>query len=100
MKITTNKTYTFKLVSGEEFIAKVIEINEDHLIIAHPISMVLSPKGLEMMPSLFSADAQANVRLNNSSYSMVTEPREDVSDSYFQATTGISVPPRKQIITG
>jgi hypothetical protein len=100
MKITPNKTYTFKLVSGEELIAKVLEVADDHLIVSQPISTVISQQGLQMVPSLFSAEINADVRLNTSSYSMVTEPRGDVSDSYLQATTGISVPPRKQIITG
>lgn len=100
MNIESNKTYTFKLLSGEEFIARVEEVANDHLIISQPISTMLSQQGLQMVPCLFSADIQANVRLNTSSYSMVTEPREDVADSYRQATTGISVPARKQIITG
>lgn len=100
MNITPNKTYTFKLASGEELIAKVLEVFDDHIVISQPISTVISQQGLQMLPSLFSADIHADVRLNNNSYLMVTEPREDVADSYLQATTGIQVPPRKQIITG
>jgi hypothetical protein len=100
MNITPNKTYTFKLTSGEELIAKVLEVFDDHLVISQPISTIIGQQGLQMVPSLFSANITADVRLNNNSYSMVTEPREDVSDSYLQATTGIQVPPRKQIITG
>jgi hypothetical protein len=98
MNIIPNKTYTFKLVSGEEFIAKVIEVKNDFLIINQPISTVITPQGLQMVPSLFSANLDEDIQLNSNSYSMVAEPREDVADSYRQATTGISVPPRKQII--
>jgi hypothetical protein len=98
MNVTPNKTYTFKLVSGEEFIAKVIEVKNDFLIINQPISTVITPQGLQMVPSLFSANLDEDIQLNSNSYSMVAEPREDVADSYRQATTGISVPPRKQII--
>jgi hypothetical protein len=100
MIIETNKTYTFKLVSGEEFVAKVTEVHADYYMISQPISTVISPQGLQMVPSLFSANLDGDVRLNISSYSMVAEPREDVADSYRQATTGITVPTRKQIITG
>jgi hypothetical protein len=98
MNVIPNKTYTFKLVSGEEFIAKVIEVKNDFLIINQPISTVITPQGLQMVPSLFSANLDEDIQLNSNSYSMVAEPREDVADSYRQATTGISVPPRKQII--
>ena len=100
MKIESEQVYTFKLVTGEELIARVEESNDDHLVLTQPISVVISPQGLQMVPSLLSAKQTANVRLNRNSYSMVSEPREDVADSYRQATTGISVPPRKQIITG
>lgn len=100
MNVEPNKTYTFKLVSGEEFVAKVVEVHTDCYIINQPISTVISQQGLQMVPSLFSANLDGDVRLNINSYSMVAEPREDVADSYRQATTGISVPPRKQIITG
>jgi hypothetical protein len=100
MKITPNKTYTFKLVSGEEFLARVEEVHDTHLIVSHPISTVVTSQGLQMVPALFSSNLEENVWLNNNSYTMVATPREDVADSYLQATTGISVPPRKQIITG
>ena len=52
-----------------------------------------------MMPTLFSANKDKNMRLNNSSWAMIAEAREDVRNSYIQATTGIA-PISKQIITG
>ena len=98
-KIETNTVYTFKLITGEDLVAKIIEINPDHMIIDHPISTVLSPQGLQMMPALFSSNQDKTVRLNNSSWAMIAETRDDVRDSWIQATTGIA-PVRKQIITG
>jgi len=99
MKLETNTIYTFKLNTGEELIARVVEINPDHMIIEHPILTVISQQGLQMMPGLFSADLGQNVRLNNASWAMIAETRQDVRDSWIQATTGIA-PVRKQIITG
>ena len=99
MKLETNNIYTFKLNTGEELIARVVEINPDHMIIEHPILTVISQQGLQMMPGLFSADLSENVRLNNASWAMIAETRQDVRDSWIQATTGIA-PVRKQIITG
>ncbi len=97
--LETNTIYTFKLLTGEELVAKVLEINDDHLVVEHPIMTVLSPQGLQMMPGLFSANLDKNVKLNNSSWAMIGETRDDVRDSWIQATTGIA-PIRKQIITG
>jgi hypothetical protein len=99
MILQKDEVYTFKLTSGEELVAKIIEVNDDHLVIAHPISTILGQQGLQMVPTLFSSNVEKNVRLNTSSYALVSEPREDVRDKYIEATTGIA-PIRKQIITG
>ena len=99
MKPEINTVYTFKLLTGEEFVAKIIEINADHMLVEHPILTVISQQGLQMMPALFSANLDKNVRLNNASWAMIAETRDDVRDSWIQATTGIA-PVRKQIITG
>ena len=99
MKLETNTIYSFKLNTGEELVAKIVEINQDHLLIEHPIMTVLSPQGLQMMPGLFSANLDKSIRLNNSSWAMIAETREDVRNSWIQATTGITTV-SKQIITG
>ncbi len=99
MNIENNTIYTFKLSTGEELVSKVVEVNADHIMIEHPILTVISPQGLQMMPGLFSANLDKPVRLNNSSWAMIAEPREDVRNSWIQATTGITTV-SKQIITG
>jgi hypothetical protein len=91
--------YTFKLLTGEEFVAKIEEIQDDYMIISHPILTVLSPQGLQMMPALFSANLDKTVKLNNSSWAMIAETRDDVRNSWIQATTGIA-PVSKSILTG
>lgn len=99
MTIEPNEIYTFKLTTGEEVVAKVLEIHEDSLVIKTPISTVLSQQGLQMMPTLFSSVLEQNVRLNKNAWVMVAVTRNDVRNSYIEATTGIA-PVNKQIITG
>lgn len=99
MKLEINTIYTFKLNTGEELVAKLTAIEADYLQIEHPIMTVLSPQGLQMMPGLFSANLDKSIRLNNSSWAMIADTREDVRNSWIQATTGIA-PVTKQIITG
>jgi hypothetical protein len=99
MKLETNTIYTFKLTTGEEQVAKLVEINQDHYVVEHPILTVISPQGLQMMPGLFSANLDKNVRLNIASCAMIADTREDIRNSWIQATTGIA-PVTKQIITG
>ena len=99
MMLENDEIYTFKLNTGEELVARLTEIHPDHMIIQHPILTVLSPQGLQMMPGLFSANMDKNLRLNTASWAMIAETRDDVRDSWIQATTGIA-PVRKQILTG
>ena len=95
----TNEVYTFKLCTGEEIVARLISQDADYITIEHPILCVLSPQGLQMMPGLFSANLDKSVRLNNSSWAMIADTRDDIRNSWIQATTGIA-PVSKQIITG
>lgn len=99
MNLQTNTIYSFKLNTGEELVAKLVDIDTDYMLIEHPILTVISPQGLQMMPGLFSANLDKKLRLNNSSWAMIAETREDVRNSWIQATTGIT-PVSKQIITG
>lgn len=99
MNIEENQIYTLKLVTGDELVAKITHVAADHLMIDHPILCVLSAQGLQMMPGLFSANLDKNVRLNNASWAMIADCRDDVRNSWIQATTGIA-PVSKQIITG
>jgi hypothetical protein len=100
MKFESGNIYTLKLTSGEELTAKVIEHATDSIEVAQPISMVLGPQGLQMMPSLFSSNPDKTVQINTATIIMQAETREDVRAKYIEATTGIATPPAKQIITG
>lgn len=99
MTITPNEIYTIKLITGEEIVARVVSTDASGMTIEHPILCALSPQGLQMMPALFSAVMDKTVRLNISSWALIATTREDIRNSWIQATTGIA-PVSKQIITG
>ena len=97
-KLEKNDIYTLKLITGEEIVAKVKEDDgSDTLIVTSPISTVVSQQGLQMVPTLFSANQDKSVTINKSSIAMVASPRDDVCASYVEATTGISM--NTQILT-
>lgn len=100
MKFSIGNYYTLKLTSGEELTTRVVAQHDQAIEINQPISMVLSPQGLQMVPSLFSADPECTVTINIHSIMMSAEPREDVRQKYQEATTGIVTPPSRQILTG
>jgi len=100
MDISQDEVYTFKVMSGEEFVAKIIKSDDGVMVVRNPVSTGMTQQGLQMMPSLLSANMEKDVLLYPHSVVMVTETREDVKASYVKATTGIDVPPKKSIITG
>lgn len=94
----TGKTYTFKLNSGEELIAKVINMNADYIEVTNPVSIAPGQQGMQMIPSMFTADIDQEIRLNRSSVSLYAMTDISIADKYLEATTGIKVPEKKIIL--
>lgn len=99
MNLETGKIYTLKLNSGEELVAKVLKTEFGQLQVSHPLSMAMSQQGIQMVPSLFSADLQ-KVDINTASIAMSTPARDDVVKAYTEATTGLDLSTAKQMLTG
>lgn len=98
MEIKNNETYTFKLNSGEELIAKVLDTTDKYVTISSPVSVAPGPNGIGLMPSMFTNDQHENVRLNTNSISLVATTEDAVKMKYIEATTGIQVPTKKMIL--
>jgi hypothetical protein len=98
--IKINCVYTFKLNSGEELIAKVVDVllDENALAINEPVSIAPGPKGMGLVPSMFTSNSRTSARLNISSVALIAETEDQVRDKYREATTGISVPDKKLIL--
>lgn len=90
--------YTFKMNSGEEMVAKVLQSGGDWVILEEPVSIAPGPQGMGLIPSLFTADPKAEIRLNTNSVSLISETDDSVKMKYLEATTGIKVPDKKLIL--
>lgn len=99
-EIEQGKTYTFKLNSGEELIAKVVDIfTEKHTIkISDPVSIAPAQNGMQMIPSMFTAEPGSSVTLNTNSIAMFSTTEDSIKMKYLEATTGIKVPEKKLIL--
>ena len=97
-QLIKNTTYTFKVSSGEEFIAKIIETSPTYLKIDTPVSIAGGNKGLQLIPSMFTADPDSSVMLNTSCVVMCTLTEDSIRMKYVEATTGIQVPDKKIIL--
>lgn len=89
----------FKLVNGDETVAKIVEDNADTFVVAKPCTIVPSPKGLGLIQSMFSAELNNNVTLNKSHVMMHSPVFKDIENHYLQTTTGIQPITKGSIIT-
>ena len=96
--IEPNKVYTFKLNSGEELIAKVIQAVGEFIQIEEPVSIAPTQQGMQMIPSVFTANPKAEFKLNTSSIALYAETDDSVRMKYLEATTGIKVPDKKIVL--
>ena len=96
--IEPNTVYTFKLNSGEELIAKVLQAGGDFIIIEEPVSIAPTQQGMQMIPSIFTADPKGEFRLNTTSIAIYAETDDSVRMKYLEATTGIKVPDKKIVL--
>jgi hypothetical protein len=94
------QVYTFKLNSGEELIAKVTELNkgDGYLTITEPVSIAPGQKGMQMIPSMFTAEPGGDVTLNTNSVAVFAITEDSIKMKYIEATTGIQVPEKKIIL--
>ena len=92
------KVYTFKLNSGEELIAKVTEIADNLITVTEPVSIAPGREGMQMIPSMFTAEQGANVTLNTNNVSLIGITDDNIKDKYIEATTGIKLPDKKIIL--
>ena len=99
MSVEAGNTYTMRMGYGEEIVAKIVSIGADTYTLSKPVAVVPGQQGIQLMNSLFTADPEAEVTVNKSSVAMIAPVREDVGDSYLEATTGIK-PVRSKILMG
>jgi hypothetical protein len=100
MQIEKDEILIFKLASGEELIAKIVEVTDGMFILKQPVSMAPTQQGLQMMPSMFSGNLDKEVVLYGTAIAMIADAKEDIKTKYIEVTTGVVVPPEKKILIG
>ena len=97
--VEAGKTYTMRMGYGEEIVAKITAFDSSTYTLSKPVAVVPGQQGIQLMNSLFTADPDSEVTVNISSVAMIAPVREDVGDTYLEATTGIK-PVRSSILMG
>jgi len=102
MELDISKIYSFKMNSGEEIVATIVEkIYDDpfpHLLLEAPLAAAATQQGIQLYPAMFSNDLNGNAMMYMSSIALVSTPRTEMADSYRESVTGIKVPQKKIIL--
>ena len=94
----TGQVYTFKLNSGEEVIAKVVDKHDNYVDVETPVSVAPGPQGMGLIQSLFTADPDQKIQINMNCVAIHALTDDGVKMKYIEATTGIKVPDKKIIM--
>jgi hypothetical protein len=90
---------SFKIVNGDEIVAKLVEEGDDHYVINKPTTVIPSQQGLGLVQSLFTGDLEKNVRLEKKHVMLHSTTIKDVVNHYIKTTTGIETAPAGGIVS-
>ena len=90
--------YCFKLVNGDEVVARISESDNDSYTITSPATVVPSNQGIGLMQSLFTMKDGEKIRLNRSHVMMFCEVDPRMRDHYIKTVTGIQTVTNDKII--
>lgn len=100
--LVDNEIYTFKLVTGEEVVAKITDgMRDNYYEVSKPCTVMADPSGkVRMVPSALTMELDKNVTINKSAVAMIFDANESVKQSYEQATSGIIQPKKPSLLKG
>ena len=100
--LSNNEIYTFKLVTGEEIVAKVTDgVRDDWYEVSKPCTVISDQTGkVRMVPSALTMELDKSVTINKSAVAMIFDANDSVKKSYEQATSGIIQPKKPTLLKG
>lgn len=89
--VCEGEVITFKLTSGEELVAKLVEDGAAYYKLSRPMVIGMGQQGPGLMPYLFTVHPDKDVKLNKSVVAMAEATDKQFADQFLQSTTGIAL---------
>jgi hypothetical protein len=89
--VCVGEVVTFKLTSGEELVAKLIEDGAAYYKLSRPMVIGMGQQGPGLMPYLFTVHPDKEVKLNKGVVAMAEATDKQFADQFIQTTTGIKL---------
>ena len=84
---------TIKLMSGEEVLARLIEITDEAIKIAKPRAVVNIPnKGIGLGPFVFTVPQNSDIEIYKRNVVCFTETKDGMARQYREGTSGLTLP--------
>lgn len=90
---------SFKLVTGDEVVARISAEDADGFVVEKPCTVMPSPQGMGLIQSLFTADTEKKIALRHDHVIMHAPSIDAMQKHYIKTTTGIEPVTRGSIIT-
>ncbi len=91
--VKENDVVAFKLISGEEVVAKVTAISETEFTVTRPMAMTIVPQGnsatVAFMPWTLGMPDDAKIKLLKDKIIAYAKARKEAADGYLRNTTSI-----------
>ena len=89
--VSEGEVVTFKLTSGEELVAKLIEDGAAYYKLSRPMVIGMGQQGPGLMPYLFTVHPDKEVKLNKNVVAMAEATDKQFANQFLQSTTGIQL---------
>lgn len=98
-KYEKDQIVSFKLVNGDEVVAKIIEENDRGFLVNKPCTVMPTQQGIALMQSLFTSKIDETVTLDRAHVMMHSSTVKEIENHYIETTTGIKPASQGSIIT-
>lgn len=89
--VSVGEVISFKLSSGEEVIAKLVEESDRGYKVSRPMVLSMGPKGIGMVPMMLTMSEDKEILINRNSVMSIVNTDKQFADQYVQGTTGIKL---------
>lgn len=89
--VMEGEVITFKLTSGEEIVAKLLENGPMYYKLSRPMVIGMGPKGPGLMPYLFTVHPDKEIKLAKSTVTVAEATDKTFADQFIETTTGIAL---------
>lgn len=88
--IKENDIATLKLTSGDEIVAKIIEIRDfQGYTISKPLGVMMAQQGFGLVPWILTADPDTKIDIAHDAIAAITKTQDRVAKEYIKQTTGL-----------